>query len=419
MKTTKTMLISVGGAATPIIWSITYHAPDKIIFFVSQSSRVQVNTKIMPAIFQQTGQLIDHEFIVTPDEQDIGESTRTLLNEVPKAMAKMNLYSSWPNIIDYTGGTKTMSAAMVWAASKSPCQFSYIGADSATARDKGGLGIVLDGREKCLIQENPWDKLAYFAINDAVRLFNRGQYANSAELFDDITQKVTDDKAKRVFTILHNIVEAYSQWDMFNHHKAQQLLGANLKPLADIAETERFYLPNIKSMLDTVQDNFTFINSLKPQQLSWFMIHDLLANALRRAEIEKKYEDATARVYSAIEKIAKYQLQLKYGIDNSNCPKQRIPETLRDEYSQRYGNADDSLQFGVVASFKILNALNDIYAKRFFERKHITEHLTERNYSILGHGMQSVDKNKFKALFDDAMALLNITQKELPQFPKL
>jgi len=334
-------------------------------------------------------------------------------------MKKMNLNDLWPTIIDYTGGTKTMSAAMVWASSKSPCKFSYIGADSTNARDKGGLGIVLDGREKCLIQENPWDKMAYFAVNDAVKLFNRGQYANAAEMFADITQKVTDDRAKRVFTILHNIIEAYSQWDMFNHKRAQQLLGANLKPLTDIAETERFYIPNIKQMLTTVEDNFIFISSLKHQQLSWFMIHDLLANALRRAEIEKKYEDATARVYSAIEKIAKYQLKLKYGIDNSNCPQHRIPENLRQEYIQRYATDNDNLQFGIIASFRLLQAFNDIYAKRFFAREHITEHLTERNYSILGHGMQSIDKDKFAALFDDALAILNINKKELPQFPKL
>lgn len=419
MQQSKTMLISVGGAETPVIWSIKHHAPNNIIFFVSQISRSQISTKIMPAIFTAIGKLIDHEFIVSPDEQDIGESTRILFNEVPKAMTKMGLKASWPQIVDYTGGTKTMSAAMVWAASKYPCRFSYIGANSTTARSKGGLGIVMDGYEKCLIQENPWDRLAYFAINDAIKLFNRGQYANAAEQFSSITGKVTDNKAKRVFAILSDIVEGYAQWDMFNHKTARHLLNHNLKPLTDIAETERFYLPDLKQTQKIVAENVEFLNGLKPQQLSWFMIHDLLANALRRAQLEKKYEDATARVYSAIEKIAKYQLQLKYGIDNSKCPKNRIPEPLRAEYIQRYSNSPATLQFGVIASFNLLKAFDDIYAKRFFDREHITQHLTERNYSILGHGMQSIDQDKFNALFDDAMALLNIKINALPMFPNL
>ncbi len=413
------MLISVGGAEAPIIWSINHHSPEKIIFFVSKSSRKQVSEKIMPAIFNVNQRFIDHEFIITPDEQDIGESTRILLNQVPKAMHKMALSYSWPDIVDYTGGTKTMSAAMVWASSKFPCYFSYIGADTENARNKGGLGIVMDGREKCLIQENPWNKLAYFEINDAIKLFNRGQYANAADILAGIADKVTEQRHHRVFAVLRDIVKGYASWDIFDHQTAQRLIGKNFKALADIAETERFYLPNLKQTVETVQINLEFLNQIKPHKLSWFMIHDLLANALRRAELEKKYEDATARVYSSIEKIAKYQLQLKYGINNSQCPKHRVPEQLYSEYTAKYNSNDDTLQFGVIASFRMLQAFDDIYGKRFFARPHIMEHLTERNYSILGHGTQTISQKSFNAIFDDAIALLKIDKDSLPLFPRL
>ena len=95
----KTMLVSVGGAETPIIHSIRNHFPDKIIFFVSRSSRTQISEKIMPAIFAEIKKMIDHEFVVTPDEQDIGASTEALLNEVPKAMRKLDCDAIWPDIV--------------------------------------------------------------------------------------------------------------------------------------------------------------------------------------------------------------------------------------------------------------------------------------------------------------------------------
>ena len=422
MSEVKILLISIGGASAPIINSILHHNPDKIIFFVSKTSRLKVTKEILPEIFNKTKNLIDHEFIVSNDEQDIGRCTETLLREIPQTLEKLDSIKQWPDIVDYTGGTKTMSAAMVWASSKFPCQFNYVGGSSRT---KNGLGIVIDGNEVNITLQNPWNKLAYFEINDAVKLFNRGQYANSAELFADIEEKVTDDRAKRVFSILHEVVAGYSQWDVFDHKNALRLIDKNIKPLTDIAETERFYLPNLKSFSETVKGNFEFLQGIKPMQLTWLMIYDLLANALRRALLEKKYEDATARCYAAIEKIAKHELMKTYGINNSDAKAELIPDSLRAEYLKKYlftkttkdGSISESLQFGVTASFRILVENGNKLGVRFSELDKINSHLTERNYSILGHGMQPSSKQKFRDLFNDALFILDIKEEELPVFP--
>ena len=415
----KVMLASVGGAEAPVIFSISHHKPDAIIFFASKGSRAMVNKKILPAVLKKTGKIPDHEIIVTDDEQDIGESVRTLLVKVPEAMRNLGYEGHWADIVDYTGGTKTMSSATVWASSKYPCGFSYIGADSQIARNKGGLGIVLDGRELCLIQENPWNNLAYFEINDAASLFNCGQYANSAKLFKEISEKVTDNRAKKVFSVLCEVVEGYSQWDMFNHKDAVRLIGRNFNTLGDIAEKKRDYLPDLHDFSEKVGENFAFLQTIKPNCLSSALIYDLLANALRRAEMEKKYEDATARVYSAIEKSAKIALMENHKIDNSNCRKEELSEKLREEYSAKYANGEGVLKFGIIASFDLLNELNDSLGMRFANIANINSHLTERNYSILGHGMQPIGEPSFRRLFNDALDLLEICQDNLPAFPLL
>jgi CRISPR-associated protein (TIGR02710 family) len=412
----KTMLISVGGAETPVILSIKNHLPEKIIFFVSKGSRTQVSEKIMPAIFADLGKMLDHEFVVTPDEHDIGESTGVLLSEVPKAMRKLGRDAVWADIVDYTGGTKAMSAAVVWASSKFPCLFNYVG---GTERSKNGLGIVVDGAEKHVTLQNPWDRLAYFEINDALKMFDCGQYANSAELFAKIAEKVTDERAKREFSVLQGIVEGYSQWDMFNHEKALSLFSKNLPRLKDIAETESFYLPKMKDFTERTDFNFKFLQDLKAGgKLSWFLIHDLLVNALRRSDLEKKYEDATARTYAAIEKIAKLQLHMKHQLNNAKCRPEQIPDKLRAEYAAKYSDSAGFLKFGSIASYELLLHLGDIYGQRFAELVNVREHMTERNNSILGHGICVIDREKFTLLFNDAMKILKIEISDLPVFPK-
>ena len=421
----KIMLISVGGSTEPIIKSIIHHKPDKLIFFVSDGSRSSVTTDfynekfksntrgVLPAVFEETKRFVDHEFIVTENHEDIGESTRILLNEVPKSMQKLGSDKSWPDIVDYTGGTKTMSAAMVWASSKFPCQFNYVG---GTNRTKGGLGVVTNGDEQHVTLQNPWDSLAYFEIGDAMKLFNHGQYANSSQLFTAIADKVTEQRAHRLFSVLSEVVKGYAQWDMFNHQGAISLIGKNIKHLRDIAETERYYLKHLKEFANTVEINFDILKSIKPRTLSWNMIYDLIANAQRRASLEQKYEDATARIYSAIEKVAKFQLKLKYGIDNSKCELYQIPEKIQEQFL-RYKNSDGILQFGVLDSYSILLNLDDIYGKRFSTLDKIEAHLTERNYSILGHGLQPINQSKYQNLFDDISVILRLDDEDLPSFP--
>ncbi len=407
----KTMLISVGGAEAPIVSSVKSHLPDKIIFFVSKASREQVSAKIMPAIFDGIGKMIDHEFIVTPDEADIGESTKILLDEVPRAMRKLGQDAQWPGLADYTGGTKTMSAAVVWASSMFPCLFNYVG---GTERGKNGLGVVLDGSERHVTLQNPWDKLAYFEIQHAMRLFDCAQYANSAELFAKTEGKVTDEKAKRSLSLLAAIVRAYHEWDIFNHKTALSLFSKNFDRLKDFPMSDNPFLPDLSEFTESVEKNYGALKKFDTEP--FFLVHDLLSNARRRADLEIKFEDATARTYSAIERTAKIALK-KYGIDNSKCDPGCIPETIRQEYILKYSREDTLLHFGCHASFHLLLNLNDDMGKRFSENTRINAHLAERNNSILAHGTHSIDRPKFENLFDDALNLLAISRSDLPVFP--
>ena len=422
----KVMLVSVGGSTAPIIFSIRQADPDRLIFFVSKGSREKL-PEILQAFAGEKPALLNHETVLTVDEQDVGESVKELLISVPIAMKKLGITDRmWPDIVDYTGGTKTMSAALVWASSKFPTHLSYVGTQYKDGRTKDGLGIVLDNRESLYIQENPWNKMSYFDLLDGMRLFNRSLFSNSFEILKAASEKTDDPEFKRILEVLADIMNALHCWDIFDHKKAAHLIVKNLQPMKDLSDTPRPYLPPLKPFFDKIQELHPFLNEITKEQLSWNSIHDLLANALRRAEIENKYEDAVARVYAAFEKLAKYQLKKTYGIDNSAASPEQIPESLRQDFMKKYlfskiakdKSSSECLRFPLQASFAVLKELGDPFGIRFFEReKDITAHLEARNSSILAHGCTPVDKEKFRLLFDDIMTVLKIGREELPSFP--
>lgn len=423
-KATKSMLISVGGSPDAIVKSIEMNRPETIVFFVSRGSYEFVTQKILPAVQTALGRIPPHEIVVTPDAQDVGESTFTLLREVSVALRKLGLDAEWPELVDFTGGTKPMSAALVWAASRFPCTFSYIGSDSPESRTKDGLGIVIGGEERCLLRENPWNAIAYYDVQQAVALFNGGQYANAVAALDDVIVRVSDPHRNRLLAVVCNIWRGYTAWDVFDHCTAVREFGANAQVLADLAPPEESLWPGLSDFAEASLECYKILQQVvgkKPEMLSWANIHDLLANAARRARLEHKYEDATARCYSAIEKYGKHALQLRCGINNSKCRPEQLPETLHAEYVRLYTSEKDAatLSFGLQATYRILVEVGDSVGLRFMEVKSDLDKLLPlRNNSILGHGCIPIKSENFEKLFDTALRLMDLDESELTQFPQ-
>ncbi|MBI4444692.1 MAG: TIGR02710 family CRISPR-associated protein [Acidobacteria bacterium] len=422
-----TLLISVGGTPGPIIFSIRQHGAERVLFFTSPGSRRLVTDEILPALLQDPGRLPDHEFIVTEDEQDLGETVFTLLREVPRALRRLGERElEWPDLVDYTAGTKTMSAALILASSRYPCRVAYIGTPDSSGRTKEGLGVVIEGKERMFRQENPWNRIAWLEARDAVELFNRGQYGNAAGLLRHIRSRVDDEYSKRLYIVLGEIFEAFYQWDIFNHRGAKNLLFKNLQPLCDLAQTPHWITPTLKPFADEVQELAQTLKGIEPGEITWEAIHDLLANALRRAELEQKYEDAVARCYAAIEKTAQRQLS-QHGISTSDVRLERIPGKLRAEYERRYTQIEETpdgmarkVRIGAIQALELLAELQDPVGRRYREiQKQLTGHLADRNRSILAHGFVPMREANFQGIFQDALYLLGAGESDLWRFPIL
>lgn len=422
------LLISVGGSEAPVIFSIRQTEPGAVIFFASPESRGMVTEKILPAMLQDPGRLPDHEFVITPNGQDLGESVLTLLREVPRALRKLGTGGRlWPDVVDYTAGTKVMSAAVVLASSRFPCKVAYIGTPDPSGRSKGGLGIVLDGRERMYRQENPWNRLAWYEIHAAAELFNRGQYGNAAAMLRRILDQLDDPEVRELYQVLADVFAGFAAWDVFDHQRAQILLGKRWRALRHLALRHRGLFPGLEAFAGEVHDLLPVLVDIRPQALTWQAVLDLLSNAQRRAELEQKYEDAVARCYAAIEKAAQRVLQQGYGIDSGQVDPAKVPEALRPRLEarkrirrNRKGLKEEVISIGLRDQYELLAALGDPLGRRFQEMsERVSRHLDARNRSILAHGFTPARREDYERLFRDACELLGVPPEDLTHFPCL
>jgi len=410
------MLATVGGSPEPILKAIRQEQPGVVIFFASHESRDEVFTKILPQIENAP----PHGLVITDDEQDLGHCAFALLEEVPRELKKLGLNTRWPELIAYTGGTKTMSAAAVWASSHYPCRFLYVGAETA-GRNRGGLGVAITGKEKLIDVQNPWNEVAWHEARRAFGLFNAAQYATAARELDHVREHLDNAELKYFLESLSDIFHGYHAWDIFNHRQAVRLIGKRFQSFRDTAAAHEKLFPALRAFADEVSRQFSALKPLADDVNAYTeMAMDLLANAKRRARLEQKYEDATARCYAAIERFGKGRMKENHSINPDDVDAERLPDELRDEYVRRHTNEKGKIQIGLMAVYRLLKVLQDPVGLRFKEREmEIRSHLDQRNQSILAHGTRPMDQEKFTALFQDALYLIESAPQDLVRFPHI
>lgn len=426
----KALIVSVGGSPAPVLYSINTHRPDYLILFASTDSRAKAIQEVLPALSHQP---LDREFIMTVDEQNLEASVAAILRRLPEILKTWGV--GYDDLVaDYTGGTKTMSAALVLALSRHIGDFSYVG---GIERDKAGLGIVIDGREQMLHLRNPWNELALEALSEMALLFNRFRFQPVVELADHTSRRAP--ARKPVCDAIKAAAEAFGYWDSFHYGKAHsKLKEAEVKLKNVSAETDNeslrgFYrevagcLPFLEAVVAEENAYVKSSPSTKGEATSAesgnAIIRDLLANAVRRAEVECKYDDAVARLYSAIEKMAKVVLKVSHGIDNSNVAPDRIPPgALRDEVVQRCVNVreGEKIQLPLHKSFELLAELGDRLGAAYKSHEgELSKVLNVRNMSLLAHGFEPIRKETYEKMLAIALSFLSVGNEDLPRFPTM
>jgi CRISPR-associated protein (TIGR02710 family) len=409
----RAILVSLGGSPEPVLYTLGQQQPEYILFFVSAESAGQIQGIIRELPYQCR----DVDRILSPSAEILGDCYRALRDHLATKLAQWGLQPE-ELLVDYTGGTKSMSAALVLATIEQAHRYSYVG---GVERDKGGVGVVLGGRERMHYIQNPWKEVVQEERKRVSLLFAMARYETARQEIQRMLTHVEDGE-REFWQAMAVLVEGYCDWDNFNPRSAKNKLGRAFNFLKPYARGACGRQPALAQLILDIEAHLEFLGRLtSPDGRDEAYILDLMANADRRATIEGKYEDAVARLYSCLERGAKFRLQRRYRVSTDDVRVDQLPEALREEFAQKYRDPrEGKIRLPLSAAYRLLDAFGDELGQRFVVRQgEILKLLSLRNLSPLGHGENPVGQEGYAQFCALLVELLEINEDALPKFATL
>ncbi|MBC7128912.1 MAG: TIGR02710 family CRISPR-associated protein [Thermoplasmatales archaeon] len=377
----------VKSLAHGILYSISQHKPDKIVFFGSEESKRTIEEIKKQYLEKEEREFENYEFVKIDKIDDFNDCYEKMENKIKE-------YKEEEIVVDYTSGTKTMTTTAAIIA------MLYQKKLFLTSGKRGKNGIVIPGTEE-IKQQNLYLAYNKYALEKAKEAFNSYRYEDAKNYLKQIVAM----EEKKDY---EEIVEAYSLWDKFEHEKAKEKME--------------------KVKMDILNTNKSFLGRLgKAEVREEFLIPDLLNNASRRIE-EGKYDDAVARLYRVIEMIAQYRLKAEHDLNPSEIKWGDLEIKIKEQkIMEKYEKKKDEkgiIRLSLNECYDLLKDLNDEVGK-VAEDKELKDLLKKRNFSILAHGVEPVSRegayklfNKAKEIAEKVLENLN-EYMEISKFPKL
>ena len=406
----KIMILSLGGSPEPLRKSIAEHQPDILIFFASHDSVIK------------SGEVLQGLATKPKTETEIAENPNSLYEcyKAAKRCVDRAARHELPEqdiIVDYTGGTKVMSAALLLATAGHSFGFNYVGGDM---RSKDGLGVVQNGHEQMYEDMNPWAAFAEEERRQIITLFNARRYGAVIQIMENYNRGLPP-QIESYFKFVRQLSNGFLFWDQFQHKKALDCLQ---KGVAALDQHLKYYPGDLYDQLkEELQHHIEYLSNLlrKTNQMQNFdaiIIKELINNARRRIQ-DKSFDDAAARIYRALELYGQLCFQKAMGCSNDKAKPEKIPQALRDEFIRKYCDPHTNLmKLPLQATFMVLQSAGHVEGQRFFEcEKKIKDIQSSRNHSILAHGIQPVTEHSAQSIMETVTDFVQMN--EYFNFPAL
>lgn len=371
--------------------------PDYIVFFASEISKNVIG--YVKELFEAD----DDEFIEGQDYEIVileqVDNFNNCFEAFEQKIWQLDILSEdkYEIIMDYTSGTRTMSAAMA-------CCGMFYSKDLITVSGDNKNGIVTPGTESIQYQNlyKVYDKFSLMRIRN---YFNANRFYTASEILNNIV----DEKINK--ENLLNLVKAYYAWDNMDFIVAYDYLtkvDLDGFELSEIKEDLKINLKALGAIVRSPHENLK----------NCYILASLINNSIRRAE-EYKYDDAIARLYRAFELIAQIRLST-YRLISSDLD---IDVLLEKNVSQEFIDSlektrvDGKIKIGLIKDFEVLAELGDDLGLYFAENRNKINNLTiKRNNSILAHGLESLDKDDFDQFEELVENLARKLDKDMDKF---
>lgn len=407
----KIMILSLGGSPEPLKKSIIKHKPQQLIFFTSHDAIAKIGE-----VLQIDGYMpLKKETEITENPNSLYECYRAAKRCVDRATRSGA--SDDDILVDYTGGTKVMSAALLLATAGCSYEFNYVGGD---ARSKDGLGVVQNGHEVMYADMNPWAAFAEEERRQIITLFNARRYTAVLQILDLCKRKLPSPIAA-FFQFVRPLANGFLFWEQFRHKEALDCLK---KGVALVDEYLKHYQDeNFQRLSDELSKHIDFLSDMLKktngmQIFDLILVKELVNNARRRMD-DKRFDDAAARIYRALELYGQICFARAFGCANDKVKPAKIPQALRDEFIRKYRDPQtEMMKLPMHATFTVLRSAGHEAGERFFKYEDGIKNIqSARNNSILAHGIQPVNEHATQSILDTVTDFIQM--KEYFDFPKL
>lgn len=405
MTATRILVCTVGGSDEPIVTAIRSDRWDSVVFVCTESSVEMITQgvnlaagrplatprpppKPKPPIPQQAG--LDPACwttrIVPPDDPDAAYAELIGLLDQLKTQHPHAEVS-----VDFTGGTKSMSAGAVLAAT------SRAGTGlQVTTGQRNDLVRVVDGTQQAVRLGT--DRILIERQIELLRAtWSQYGYQEAAQGFEELAKFAREKPGVSAqqqgrLKFWAALGRAFAAWDRFDRRQAA----------AQFTHPRRIATSEIVQLAD-LADSLKNLATTSPSSLVLF---DLLRNA-QRCLARGRYDDAVARCYRLWEMTAQWLLQAEAGILTGDIDPNIVPANLLAGMAPK---ANGRYQIGSAKAWALYRfLLPDREATRFWDEvgeggKSNTERYEDlgriRNDSILAHGVAQIDERKGKKVLD-------------------
>ncbi|MCL6451237.1 MAG: TIGR02710 family CRISPR-associated protein [Acetobacteraceae bacterium] len=383
-----------GGVEDGIARCIDDRRPDEVVFLVTAMSETKVKL-----VEEKARRMPSHRCVPVADHEELSEAyrvARDVIRGVKRTQADAEVE------VDFTSGTKVMSAAAVLAGLAEDCRdFVYVGGgrrDSETGRVTSGAETLRTMRPYCV--------LADIWAQRAVELFNAYEFQAALAICERaVGGRDLPAFERRPFEVLAVLCRAYQSWDAFDLETAARGFAEARKAAGtqgiDLHDAEQF--PRFTENSEWVKRLNNLLTAFQREEVGrrtfpLEFVVDVVANADRRME-GGKWVDAVSRLYRAVELVAQHVLSERYRIDTGAVNTDLIPAEAREKY-EAYRDDSGRLRLGLEQAYSLLRDLNHPLGRCFFEAEAMRARLRARNDSIAAHGLAPVTPEACRSLYE-------------------
>lgn len=435
------LILSVGTSYEPLVLDIKLLEPEKVLFLYTE-----ISEKYLEKVVEYCG------LKAARYEKSLIHETEPLdmYREIKRAYLKWNKPEKI--YIDFTGGTKAMSAAAAMAGAMIGVQLLYVGCTDYLV----DFRKPNPGTERLFYIDNPLEIFGDIEIEKTLTLFSQYNYAGAKERLEILKENIPDPAIRQELNFAYLLAKCYEAWDSLDFPKAYETIRQlNREIHRDKKTHKRFLLMDYAKHLDGQEQVLMELAKI-PEMIREKRKMEILAdktymiplmftmytNACVR-EFQEKYDMATLLLYRLLEmieqrRLSRYNLYVS-AMDYPNLCydfKQRPdmePLTPEGRFNQlrkdvgaikkalhgRSGNGYMPDQVSLLEGFVILQALGDPMSRmangRHIDKlKRIKSMVYLRNNSIFAHGLGPVgeaDYRRFKKFVEDMFQELCIIEQ--------